>query len=675
MSAKGKDRYEVFEVIGRGGMAEVYRGYDNLSMSEVALKVLHRHLLDDDAVREAFEREAALMQKFNHPAIARIYGMTEVEGRPAMVMDHFSGGDLRNRVLREGKLSESEVLSIAEPLLEALEYLHNQGVVHRDIKPHNVLIADDGSPVLIDLGIVQNQEAVEAGADAQLGTVEYMAPECVDGLAIDGRSDLYSMSVMLFELLCGHVPFRADSAPAVMRMHRQAERPDPSLFEPSLSAHLSAVIKHGLAIHPEERFQRAREMHLALRSGLRNTRSIRDHARWQRLTDEFAGQSMIAANDHDEEWVVFVSLDNRMTHGLAPFQLRGMQQIVAAYPEYQVKPKSRHAENKKQNAGPPSQKSSSKIGEALTITSLFPNRCIARGLSKSGALEIASHLESHQVPVRITKRNPGLARFLSKIRRALVPFALMWIILFVLFFVPVTNPWISTAMGIAMGATIILSSLVLGAMTNGEKSNQWWYTHGSEGFALDFRRRHRDLEGALLDLEEIELHRRIGSPRIQRSFARIMNASLHLHDALATRNINASGEVRELISRGRQLAESIIETEAEVGALRPAILVSRIEELDRRISLATEIHQTEVLMNQKNELRLQLERRDAAQLRLQHQAQQLLDAANNIEELLHRAWNKDSIAEEDFTVLDFSELSPERDYAPSSPVEAAVLER
>ena len=151
-------RYRLREVLGRGGIAEVYRAYDEAAEMDVAIKVLHDFLADDEGMIEAFEREAFLMRSVDHRGVVQIYGTTEVEGRPAIVMELCDGGDLHERIARRGVFSEEDAIGIISGILEALAACHEQGIIHRDIKPHNVMFDATDRPKLIDFGIAQAED-------------------------------------------------------------------------------------------------------------------------------------------------------------------------------------------------------------------------------------------------------------------------------------------------------------------------------------------------------------------------------------------------------------------------------------------------------------------------------------------------------------------------------------
>lgn len=656
------ERYQLREVIGRGGMAEVYRAYDEIAEMDVAIKVLHAHLVDDEAIVEAFEREAQMMQDLDHRAIVRVHSLFEVDGRPAIVMDLYEGGDLHRRLMLRGKLSQEEALALAEPILDALAYLHERGIIHRDIKPHNILLDDEDRPVLIDFGIGQNEEVAEMGADAQLGTVEYMAPERVDGLAIDGRSDIYSLGIMLFELVCGHLPYRADSAAAVMRMHRDEDAPDPSFFEAGLSKSFSQAIGRALSRYPEDRFQRATDMKEALRGGKKARPSVETHARWERLVEEFGGESSMVATSSAEpdsagqEWVVFLKQDSRVIGGVADYQKRALGELVAAYPEHDTGKWKKDGDRRV-------------AAEAVRQQGLdtVPNSAIARGLSRRGAEEIARRLEEAHLPIRLAEREkifekltvPGVAKYRVQI--------LATFLLLLVFFSVALGPQIYLGMsGLLILPLLFLTGVGLGFLATGRRGQEWYLAHFKTGYLLDFRLRSNTESTPLVDVEDVELVDQIRSPRVKASLGKIMSSALHLRDGLHRRDIDAEASLRRILGDVRELARAMATVETEIARVRPGLLVRRMEELDRRIGAVTDLDATEELMEKKAELRRQLVERDLAQQKLQALAQRLLDVARGLEELVQRTWDdKVAVDEEMLTTLDFGE-------APSPILEKAV---
>ncbi len=261
-------RYEIRGEIGRGGMATVVKGYDPQFDREVAIKILPKELLHNQMFRARFEREARVVANLEHPAIVPVYDFGEQDGQPYLVMRLMSGGSLRDRIDAQKKFSIAEIVEIFAVLAPALDYAHQQGIIHRDLKPGNILFDQHGRPYLSDFGIAK---LAEAGAtltgDSTIGTPAYMSPEQVRGDPdLDGRSDLYSLGIILFEMLTGRLPFEANSPTGQMMKHLTAPIPDVRELDENLPPDVQWVIERILAKSREERFESAQALVDELRS-------------------------------------------------------------------------------------------------------------------------------------------------------------------------------------------------------------------------------------------------------------------------------------------------------------------------------------------------------------------------------------------------------------------------
>ncbi len=263
-------RYQIGALLGRGGMADVHAGLDARLNRKVAVKLLKPALANDPAFRTRFRQEAQAAARMAHPTIVRVFdageetvrepGGTEVQV-PFIVMEHVDGKLLKD-VLAQGPVEPAEAVRITDGILTALEYSHRAGVVHRDIKPGNVMITASGQVKVMDFGIaraISDSSATIAQTSAILGTAQYFSPEQARGEGIDARTDLYSTGVVLYELLTGKAPFRGDTAVAVAYQHISEAPVPPSALNPAVSPALNAVVMHALAKDRGERFQTAAE--------------------------------------------------------------------------------------------------------------------------------------------------------------------------------------------------------------------------------------------------------------------------------------------------------------------------------------------------------------------------------------------------------------------------------
>src|SRR3954463_12081217 len=261
------NRYELGETLGYGGMSEVHRGRDVRLGRAVAVKVLRADLARDPQFQERFRREAQNAAALNHPAIVAVYdtGETRTEHGPLpyIVMEYVDGRTLRDIVKTEGPLPGQRAMEIMADVCAALDFSHRHGIVHRDVKPANVMITRNGAVKVMDFGIARattdGQAAVTQTA-AVIGTAQYLSPEQARGEAVDARSDVYAAGCVLFELLTGEPPFTGDSPVAVAYQHVREDPKPPSDVNPQIPPALDAVILKALSKNPANRYQSAAEL-------------------------------------------------------------------------------------------------------------------------------------------------------------------------------------------------------------------------------------------------------------------------------------------------------------------------------------------------------------------------------------------------------------------------------
>jgi eukaryotic-like serine/threonine-protein kinase len=248
------DRYELKDVVGTGGMSSVFCAYDTLLERNVALKLLHEHHSRDEAYVERFRREARSVAQLSHPGIVIVIDRGEEDGRQYIVFEYIEGENLKQLVERSGPLPVRRVLELGAEIARALAFAHAQGLVHRDVKPQNVLLSEDGPVKVTDFGIARSVDGIgttETGT--VLGTSHYVAPEQARGERVDAKTDVYAFGVVLFELLTGEVPFDGESFVAVALKH--VNEPAPSVLErrPDCPLRLAGLVERCLAKSPLER--------------------------------------------------------------------------------------------------------------------------------------------------------------------------------------------------------------------------------------------------------------------------------------------------------------------------------------------------------------------------------------------------------------------------------------
>ena len=262
-------RYEVKEVLGAGGMGIVYRAFDRELAEPVAIKTLRPDTVAGDPVAlERFKQEIRLARKITHRNVVRTYDLGEVNGIYYLTMEFVEGTSLKQLIQSRGRLPAPVTLTVGKQLCRALEVAHEQGVIHRDIKPQNIVVEPNGFLKVMDFGIARlanppkGKGLTEAGM--AIGTPDYMSPEQLSGLELDPRSDLYSAGVVLFECLTGRLPFEADSPWALIAKHIEEEPPDPRSRNAEVPEGLARVVIKAMAKQKESRFQTAEEMYQAL---------------------------------------------------------------------------------------------------------------------------------------------------------------------------------------------------------------------------------------------------------------------------------------------------------------------------------------------------------------------------------------------------------------------------
>src|SRR3954469_1843951 len=265
-------RYRLVELLGQGGMARIYRGHDNQLDRDVAVKVLRPEYGRDPDFSSRFRQEAQNAASLNHPNIVAVHDYGQDELGPFIVMELVDGEDLASIVKRSGALPPRQAARIAAETARALQAAHQRGIVHRDIKPGNVMINRDGQVKVGDFGIARAvAEAQMTLPGTTLGSVHYFSPEQARGDQATASSDIYSLGIVLFELLTGHRPWEADSAAAVAMARLAGPAPDPSTVRSGIPADLVAIDRKALATEPADRWSSASSFAAALEAFLAGT--------------------------------------------------------------------------------------------------------------------------------------------------------------------------------------------------------------------------------------------------------------------------------------------------------------------------------------------------------------------------------------------------------------------
>lgn len=268
--------YEIRSVLGKGGMGTVYLADDHSLDRRVALKMLPLRLSQDPDIVARFQREARALAKLRHPNLMHIYTVGEHQGRPFFAMEYIKGSTLGAVIAKTGRLRPPQAVHIAAEVMSALDKVHKAGTIHRDIKPGNIMIDEDGRAVLMDFGLARQETDAALTADhTVLGTPSYMSPEQAGGERLDARTDIYSLGVVMYEMLTGSPPFKGKTSFEVLRQHIESTVPAPSELQPGVPPELDVAIARALAKSPGDRFQDVGEMAAALSQVYRNATLIR----------------------------------------------------------------------------------------------------------------------------------------------------------------------------------------------------------------------------------------------------------------------------------------------------------------------------------------------------------------------------------------------------------------
>jgi len=274
---KINDRYQIIKSIGEGGMANVYLAYDTILDRDVAVKVLRGDLADDEKFVRRFQREALSASSLSHPNIVEVYDVGDDNGQYFIVMEYIDGKNLKDLLKKRGKLTVSEVVDIMSQIADGLSVAHDSYIIHRDIKPQNIMILENGLVKITDFGIAMAMNATQlTQTNSVMGSVHYLPPEQASGKGSTLKSDIYSMGILMYELLSGTLPYRGDNAVEIALKH--LKEPLPSIREefPDIPQSVENIILKAAAKNPKNRYNDAREMYEDLVTCLDESRQNED---------------------------------------------------------------------------------------------------------------------------------------------------------------------------------------------------------------------------------------------------------------------------------------------------------------------------------------------------------------------------------------------------------------
>lgn len=271
---KISDRYQIIKSIGEGGMANVYLAYDTILDRNVAIKLLRGDLASDEKFVHRFQREALSASSLNHPNIVEVYDVGEDSGDYYIVMEYIEGKHLKDLIKKRGKLTASEVVDIMMQITDGMSVAHDSYIIHRDIKPQNIMILENGLVKITDFGIAMAMNATQlTQTNSVMGSVHYLPPEQANGKGSSLQSDIYSMGIVMYELLTGKLPFRGDNAVEIALKHLR--EPMPAIKEelPTIPNSIANIILKATAKNPKNRYTDAREMHEDLKTCMEDARA------------------------------------------------------------------------------------------------------------------------------------------------------------------------------------------------------------------------------------------------------------------------------------------------------------------------------------------------------------------------------------------------------------------
>ena len=261
------EHYRLDNLAARGGMADIFRATDMRTTRIVAIKIPHRELANDGAFMQSFAREEKILKKFDHPGVVRVL-REPGHRRPYMVMEWVKGRLLRDILNEQGKLPIDRAVNVALSICEALEHIHRRGVIHRDLKPENIMVDEKNQATIIDFGIAQTRASrllIFSRDELTMGTPDYISPEQVKGKRGDGRSDLYPLGMILYEMLSGELPFSGLNPLVVMNARLLNDPPPVRTVDPAISSQMETIICRALSIDPRKRHGSARDFAADLR--------------------------------------------------------------------------------------------------------------------------------------------------------------------------------------------------------------------------------------------------------------------------------------------------------------------------------------------------------------------------------------------------------------------------
>lgn len=624
MLADLPERFTVEREIGHGGMATVYLAHDTVTQTRVALKVLHPHLRSDELIAERFRREIAAARRVRHPNVAEIHDLIETDQLLCLVVQYHDGIDVKRLLRRQERLNADDAVKVIGQVLDGLAAAHAQGVVHRDVKPHNILVDDELNVLLTDFGLARVDSLAGLTAHTMsLGTPEYMAPELFGSHYVDSRADIYAVGVTLFEMLTGKLPFRGSTPLALLDMHRSEPAPRLRSVDPTLPELLDELVARALAKAPEDRFATPMEMRQALdgERSLQHLDAIDGSACRScgaplppglETCVECGAEFVQLAELDDGAFTVFVPRpSNRITLRSDYFDNLTFEQKSALTDQIRA-------------VGGNVQLDGEKLDQRLRSTPIV----VGHRLNDRDAATLQHALATVGVDTRIAPANVrgrltifqqfGLTEDLFKtllLGGVMAP-------LMSLFFVAVALGGNLTEFSgkVAVVIPMLVSVVLLG----------WVYRQNRRPLAR-FDGGRGALTGATDLLDRVRnVSSEVRSPRIRRLLRRILQRGLTLRQKFAAHDEVLRDAVDRLLLVALRTAQRVGHLEAENADIEPATVLEKMQALHEKIEVSEDVHETSDLIDSVATQRRLLETFDANYDEITRLTERLLEVSSEL---------------------------------------------
>lgn len=625
------ERYQLERMLGQGGMAQVWLARDLEADAMVAIKVLFEHLREDALVIERFRREIIASRKLINAHVIEIFDLIETDNVTALVMEYHPGRDLKEIIRRDGALAPERAASITAQLLEGLGAAHRAGIIHRDIKPQNVLVDREDNVKIVDFGLARVDDLIGITTHTTtLGTIEYMAPEQVGALVIDARADLYALGVMFYELLTGKLPYLATTPIAMARMHRDDPIPSVRTIKPDLPESFDRIIQRAMAKAPQDRFSTAEEFARALAGEAFDAQIPTAILCPACKTPLLATWAHCIACGHDPG--ASLSPGNHRVFVPTPPILRASTVGQA------------HAIGDQQQQNLDTMLSNPLLGldpnmmqRRRRLVMRKPPFVVAAGLSEESARELQSKVEALGIPAEVNDTTQNIEKLTFYraflVNRRLLLFGAMWWFGSGCIWCPV-SVFLEKGMGFAQNEAFLASVVI--CISIAVITYLLGFTRGLKPLAVLRGERTRDTRRDWLPADATRAHETLKSKSSKALFRQILSAGLTLRERAS--NLSGAPEtipthITELLAAATRRAIHIGELEKFVHAHPPHDLYETIQRTDALIEREEDTDRVSELIETKTRTASLLATVDERHHELAHQHQRMLDVLTRLRQM------------------------------------------